>query len=261
MKKYIYIVVAFILLLPSVGLSQIKKPTPKPPIDKLDTKFPGYSFEVRIGADKTSNIEIRTGYEFQDLDKGQLRKALSEYLLMQSPAAGRKPVGPVVSIRPDESLDMQTIFDVIKTVRVSGSAEVTLATPDEQTLEIPVDPKFAKPQSIKPNPLFLLVTVNEKKGITLNNEEFGSLTDSSKLVAKLKNIFHDREINGVTREGSLDVEKTISISIAATAKFKDLCEIAKLLEEAGAVPLVLRVDSDDFLNVIETRRDLIKIQK
>ncbi len=114
MKKYIYVVIAFILLFTTSGFSQIQKPAPKPQGEKLDAKFPGYSFEIRIGVDKTSNIEIHTGYEFQDLNNGQLRKALSEYLLMQSPVTGRKPVGPTVSIRPDESLDMRTVFDAIK---------------------------------------------------------------------------------------------------------------------------------------------------
>ena len=248
MKKYIYVVIAFVLLFPSTGLSQVKKVTPKPVGEKSDAKFPGYIFEVRINPDKTSEIEIHTGYEYQDLNNGQVRKVLSEYLLMQSPAIGRKPVGPVVSVRPDESLDMQTILDVIRTVRVSESADVSLAT-EIRTLNILVDPKFAKPQAIKPNPLFLLLAVDEKKRITLNNEEFGNAADASKLIAKLKDIFHDREVNGVTREGSLDIEKSVTISIAPTAKFKDLNEIVKILDAAGAGTLILQVDKNEILEV------------
>ena len=76
--------------------------------------FPGYRFEIRIDSDKTSHLEVFTGYEFEDLDNGHLRKALMEYLSMQSPAPGQKPVGPKVVIKPDETLDMSTIIDVAK---------------------------------------------------------------------------------------------------------------------------------------------------
>ncbi|HEX3102418.1 MAG TPA: hypothetical protein VHQ01_11525, partial [Pyrinomonadaceae bacterium] len=222
MKKYLYVVIAFVLIFPSARLSQGQKPITKPAAEKLDAKFPGYTFEVRVGADKTSQIEIRTSYEYQDLDNGQLRKALSEYLLMQSPGIGHKPVGPIVSVWPDESLDMQTVVDVIKTVRVSRSADVTLATLEGPKLDIPVDPKFVIQQVVKPNPLYLIVVANEKKGLTLNNDEYGSVADPSRLISKLKAIFHEREINGVTQENSFDIEKTVTISIAPTAKFKNL---------------------------------------
>ena len=254
MKKYAYIVIGFVLFFSSAGFAQRAKPTPKPAGEKTDAKFTGYSFEVRIGADKTSEIEVHTGYEFQDLDNGQLRKVLSEYLWMQSPDAGRKPVGPVVSVRPDESLDMQTIMDVIKTVRVSESADVSLAT-EIQTLSVPVDPKFIKQRDIKPNPLFLLLAVDEKQRLTLNNEELGSVADPSKLIAKLKSVFHEREINGVTRAGSFDIEKSVNISIVPTAKFKELNEIVKILDDAGATNLVLQVDKNEAPDVI--RRSLI----
>lgn len=248
MKKHIYIVAAFVLLLPLASSSQIRKPkaTPmaKPAVSKTDAGFPGYTFVISINEDKTSYLEILTGYEDQYLDNGQLKKALSEYLLMQSPSPGHKPIGPKVVIRPDESLDMQTIFNVAKAVRVSDSVDIGIEMGNGESIGIPVDPRFIKVQDVKPNPLFLLAVLDEKKGITLNNELYGNLADPSRLKARLREIFNAREKSGVFRAGSDEVEKSVYVKMSTTAKFTDLVEFVKALEYVGAGPLFLQVDSD-----------------
>lgn len=246
MKKYIYIVAAFVLFLPIDGSSQIRKskPTPaaKPAVSNTDAKFPGYSFEITIDKDKTVLIEVLTGYEQQNLDNGQLNKALSEYLSMQS----RKPVGPKITIRPDESLDLKTVLDVVKAVRVSDSADVSIEMGNGESIGVPVDPRFIRVHDVRPNPLFLLAVLDEKKGITLNNEEYGNLADPSRLKVRLREIFNARENNGVFRPGSNEVEKTVNVKMPSTAKFTDLINFVKALEYVGAGPLVLQVDKDDI---------------
>lgn len=257
MIRFLIGVAGFVLLFASFVFPQETKkvPSKKSTTSKIslsDPTFPGYKFEIRIDSDKTSHLEIFTGYEFEDLDNGRLRKALMEYLSMQSPAPGQKPVGPKVVIKPDETLDMNTIIDVAKTVRVAGSSQVQIVTPDGQELAVPVDPRFVKNREVKPNPLFLIAALDGRK-MTLNNENCGDLANLSPLITKLKNIFHEREINGVFREGSYEIEKTVYIKIGTTAKFTDLMQIAKALEDSGAGPLFVQIDKDAELNVVLTR--------
>jgi biopolymer transport protein ExbD len=259
MKQHIFAATACVLFLSATVCSQTAgKGVPRKvvPTNASDSRsaFPGYRFEIRIDADKTSHLEMFTGYEYQDLDNGQLKKALTEYLSMQSPPPGRKPVGPEVVIRPDETLDLQTIVDVVKTARVSEAAEVRIVTPEGQQLGIPIDPRYEKIRDVKPNPLYLLVSLNDKNVATLNNDNYGNLADLSLLVAKLKEIFRDREINGVFRERSYEIEKSIHIRIYQSAKFVDLIKLAKELEEAGAGPLTLEIDAGSDLNVVTIRK-------
>jgi len=261
MNRYIIAAVGCVLFLtaavcPQKAKKRVASKIIPPVATEPSAVFPGYRFEITIGADKTSQLEIFTGYEFQDMDNGQLKKALTEYISMQTPAPRRKIVGPEVLIRPDEALDLQTIVDVAKTARLSASANVRIVTPDGQELGIPVDPKYEEKGNVKPNPLFLMVSLSDSGGVTLNNEDYGGLTDLSGLIAKLKEVFHVREINGVFREGSFDVEKTVHIKAYRSAKFAEIIQLAKVLKDAGAGPISLLVDELPE-NVVDTRRKLI----
>ena len=67
-------------------------------------------------------------------------------------------------------------------------------------------------QIAKPNPLTLVVSINkDTKVITLNNEPFGDVSDPEKLADKLRETFTTRTQNGVLRDGTNEVEKTIFI--------------------------------------------------
>ncbi|MBC7898953.1 MAG: hypothetical protein H7070_02770 [Saprospiraceae bacterium] len=222
-----------------------KKPVPKPTgvnILKQDPVFPGYIFHIRVDADKTSQIQVLTGYEYRDLDNVLLKKALSEYLVMQTPKLYQRPVGPFVFIRPNPELDFKTVVDVVKSVRESGPSELTVVTPDGHNLNIPAEPKLTSEINVKPNPLTLVVSLDKSKNITLNNEESGSLSDPSPLIRRLKDIFRERTENAVFREGTYEIYKTVYIKSALSNTFADLIKIAKAVDESGADPLGLQVD-------------------
>ena len=264
MKKCIWVLLACVVFLSIDGVAQSKRRAPRTvpkPQESRDVApaatFPGYSFEIEIDVDKNIHLAIQTGHEYEDLDNSQLKTALTEYLLMQAPHPRQKPIGPNVVIRPDESLDMQTILDVIRTARVSGASEVRIITPDGEELSVPPDPKFVKIPQVKPNPLLLVVSLQKDKSIDLNNEKYGSLLDVSPLTEKLKTILHQRDISGAFRPGTNEIEKTIYIQIFPGAKFSELGDIVKALVEAEAAPLFLQVDGDIGFS-IQDRRPILK---
>ena len=89
----------------------------------------------------------------------------------------------------------------------------------------------------------LVVAINkDTKAVTLNNEPFGNVTDTEKLTDKLKEIFKQREDNGVLREGSNEVEKTLFIKSPKSVRYGDVVRVIDAAKWAGATPIGLQVD-------------------
>ncbi|MEQ1923231.1 MAG: biopolymer transporter ExbD, partial [Pyrinomonadaceae bacterium] len=82
----------------------------------------------------------------------------------------------------------------------------------------------------------------ETKGITLNNENFGDVSDTEKLRSKLAEIFKERENNGVFREGTNEVEKTIFLKSPKSVRYGDVVKVIDAAKAAGASPIGLQVD-------------------
>src|SRR5437773_1152249 len=85
--------------------------------------------------------------------------------------------------------------------------------PSRFEAKVPAEPKNEQQQVIRPNPLTLVVAINkDSKAITLNNDAFGDVNDTTKLKNKLIQIFKEREANGVFKESSPnEIEKTLFI--------------------------------------------------
>src|SRR5215210_3262444 len=75
---------------------------------------------------------------------------------------------------------------------------ITPLKPSRFEAKIPAEPKDQQDVNVKPNPLTLVIAINkETRGITLNNEGFGDVSDTERLNTKLAEIFKERENNGV----------------------------------------------------------------
>jgi biopolymer transport protein ExbD len=97
---------------------------------------------------------------------------------------------------------------------------------------------------VKPNPLTLVVAIDRAtKKVTLNNSEAGDVSDASALTAKLQDIFKQREANGVFREGTNEVEKTVFIKSSPAVKYGEVVRVIDAAKIAGATPIGLQVDS------------------
>jgi len=121
---------------------------------------------------------------------------------------------------------------------------ITPLKPHRFEAKIPAEPKDQPQVDVKPNPLTLVIAIDKNtKKVTLNNQEAGDVSDASALTSKLSEIFKTREQNGVFREGTNEVEKTVFIKSAKSAKYGEVVKVIDAAKSAGASPIGLQVDS------------------
>lgn len=151
------------------------------------------------------------------------------------PSSGNEGATPHINVTPliDVLLVLLIIFMVITPMK-----------PSRFEAKVPAEPKPEQQQAnVKPNPLTLVVALNrETGGITLNNEAFGNITDTEPLSNRLKAIFQDRTNNGVFREGTNEVEKTIFIKSPKSMRYGDVVKVIDAAKVAGASPIGLQID-------------------
>jgi len=121
---------------------------------------------------------------------------------------------------------------------------ITPLKPSRFEAKVPAEPRDQPQVDIKPNPLTLVVNIDRStKKVTLNNADAGDVTDASALSDRLKEIFNQREQNGVFREGTNEVEKTVFIKSSPVVKYGEVVRVIDAAKSAGATPIGLQVDS------------------
>ena len=120
---------------------------------------------------------------------------------------------------------------------------ITPLKPSKFEAKVPAEPKNQPQVDVKPNPLTLVIEINkDTKAITLNKDGFGDVTDTEKLSNKLREIFKQREENGVLREGTNEVEKTVFLKSPKSVKYGDVARVIDAAKLAGASPIGLQID-------------------
>jgi biopolymer transport protein ExbD len=115
--------------------------------------------------------------------------------------------------------------------------------PSRFRAQVPAEPKPEDTTIAKPNPLTLVVAVNKgDMKVTLNNEDAGDVSDTSLLTSKLQAIFKERENNGVMREGTNEVEKTVFIKSPKSISYGSVVKVIDGVKFAGAEPIGLQID-------------------
>ena len=165
---------------------------------------------------------------------------------------------PTVTVKADPSLKFDLVVKILKGARQSLdrclNVEASTNSEDPYVYIYP-EPREETNSPVYPNPLLLVVHLDKNADITLNNEKQGSLNDTSALRNRLKQVFKEREDNGVFRPGTYEVEKTVIVKADGTARFGDVVKIVDALKEAGASPVGLQIDDMD--NAVDTRLELI----
>lgn len=109
--------------------------------------------------------------------------------------------------------------------------------------KVPAEPKDDNNQNVTPNPLTLVVSINNSdKKVLLNKDDGGNVEDASILTNKLTQIFKDRESNGVFREGTNEVEKTVFIKAPKNLNYGSVVKVIDAVKQAGAEPVGLQID-------------------
>ncbi len=166
---------------------------------------------------------------------------------------------PTVTVKADPTLKFDLVVKILRGARQTldrcFNVEASTRIEDPYVYIYP-EPKEKTNLPVYPNPLTLIVQLDNNADLTLNNEKQGSLNDTSRLTSTLKEIFKLREENGVLREGTNLIEKTVRIMAVGSAKFGDVVKIVDALKEVGASPVGLQIDDVD--DAIDTRLEIRK---
>jgi biopolymer transport protein ExbD len=145
---------------------------------------------------------------------------------------GSAEATPYINITPliDVLLVLLIIFMVVSPLK-----------PSRFEAKVPAEPKDKENQQVKPNPLSLVVDVDQEGKIRLNKEE---QVDAGALGAKLSEIFETRTRNGVFKEGSTtnEIEKTVFVKAPKALKYGEVVRVIDSVKGAGATPIGLQID-------------------
>jgi len=111
--------------------------------------------------------------------------------------------------------------------------------------------RFLFPQQEIPNPLpkdlphdhsLLFVSIDETGKLTLNSEDEGNVSDTNFLIARLSEIFREREKAGVYEPGKWKIVKAVGVRAEHSIKYGDFIRVVEAVKQSGADPIVLLID-------------------
>jgi biopolymer transport protein ExbD len=150
-------------------------------------------------------------------------------------AGGSGGATPNINVTPliDVLLVLLIIFMVITPMK-----------PSRFEAKVPAEPKPNEQTVVpKPNPLTLVVAVNKADmKVSLNNADAGDVSDASSLTSQLNEIFKTRETNGVFKDGTNEVEKTVFIKSPRSIRYGDVVRVIDAVKQSGAQPIGLQID-------------------
>lgn len=115
--------------------------------------------------------------------------------------------------------------------------------PHQFEAKVPAEPKDDLNVEAKPNPLTLVVAINKSDlSLKLNNDSAGDVSNTEALTNRLSTIFKERANNGVFKEGTNEVEKTVFVKAPKSIKYGDVVKVIDGVKTAGAQPIGLQID-------------------
>lgn len=189
-----------------------------------------------------NNTEILYGLEKKPTKLDALGNQFEQYWGAMETLSNDTKVVYVVADAANDYGALVKIFEIARKNKIDKIGLVVSVNDKfsaESVLEIYL-PKEPKPttEPIKPNPLTLVVSVEKDGKMTLNKnpETLGSLT------ARLKEIFYNREGNGVFKEGTNEVYKLVTVKSFRSLKYDEIAKVIDALKGAGASPIFLQID-------------------
>ena len=122
---------------------------------------------------------------------------------------------------------------------------ISPAKPHQFEAKVPSEPKEDLNVEAKPNPLTLVVAVERDGKIKLNQESQGDISDTETITNRLQTIFKERENEGVVKEGTNEIEKTVFIKSPRSVKYGDVVKVIDAVKLADAQPIGLQIDDLD----------------
>jgi hypothetical protein len=233
----------FVLLL---GCSSV---LPQRPSDRpAEKRVPNYQINLWIVDGSKYFVTIISPNQ-----NGQIEASALHSLITDLPAGADRfnqpnNVFPKVVVEAEPTVSMLDFWNPITLFRLDHteiSVSIPTGLPSGGNVLLTVPWTSPRPRAtIKPNPLFLVVTVTEDGDVSLNNQQTGTLADSEPLTKRLQQIFREREVNGVFREGTNEIERSVTIVMPmGDRRFSDLETIARAVWLPGGGPIDLVLDN------------------
>src|SRR2546423_11291406 len=109
-------------------------------------------------------------------------------------------------------------------------------------VRLPVEPRPNDRSNIKPDPLTLVVSLDKNGRLRLNNEPRGDIGNTELITSSLRNVFKERENNGVFREDTNEIEKTVMIKAPRSSRYGDVVRLVDAVKGAGGHPIGFQLD-------------------
>lgn len=120
---------------------------------------------------------------------------------------------------------------------------ITPSKPSRFEAKVPAEPKEQdKNVILKQNPNTLIIFVQKDGKLRINTQDVGDVSDTGPLTGSLTETFKFRESNGILREGSSEVEKTVFVKAPKTTRYGDIVKAIDAAKMAGADPIGLQID-------------------
>lgn len=136
---------------------------------------------------------------------------------------------PIINVTPliDVLLVLLIIFMVISP-----------AKPTAFKAKIPAESK--SDVKLPPHPHALIVAVNSDNSLRLNlQDEMGTVEDAEKLTAALEKEFKRREADGIMRDGTNEIDKTVFIKAPKNLNYGSVAKVVDAVKSSGAEPIGL----------------------
>lgn len=150
-----------------------------------------------------------------------------------------------VEIRHEEAqpyINVTPLIDVLLVLLIIFMV-ISPSKPTRFEAKVPAEPKPQQENvNILPNPNALIVFVSKDGKLRLNRDDMGSLSNPDPLIQKLREVFNYREREGIFREGTNEVEKTVFIKAPRSIRYGDVAKVIDAVKTAGAQPVGLQID-------------------
>lgn len=166
----------------------------------------------------------------------------------------KTPDKRIVYIKADANAGYENVLQVFDIIRKADIDRVALVVVGEKNESNPYqlyyerfEVKLPAPTDnanvmVRPNPLTLVALLKADGKISLNNEDMGIISNPEKLKSLLVSVFNERENNGVFREGTNEIEKTVFLKVSKSTKYGDFIKLVEAVKAARAEPIGIQID-------------------
>ncbi len=182
----------------------------------------------------------------------------------------KPPDKRIVYLKADVGASYENVLQVFEVIRKADIDKVGLVvikakndldqnqvSASKFEVKLPALPDKAE-ELRKPDPNALFAILDKDGKLKLNVDEMGTISNPERLTNMLTSVFKRRENEGVLREGTNEVEKTIFLRVSKSTKYGDFVKLVEAVKAAGAEPIGIEIDDRELFPAVLKAPDLPK---